>query len=138
VTLERDRNAVLFANEAFYIAFRARDMTAMQALWAQRAPIACSHPGWTTLNGRQDVLESWRGILANPQSPAVEMRQARVLLLGDAAIVTCYELIGDIVLAASNVFVREDAEWRLVHHHSSQAAALPDSEPESSGTTSVQ
>lgn len=138
MTLERDRNAVLFANEAFYIAFRARDMAAMDALWAQRAPVACSHPGWTTLNGRKAVLESWRGILANPQAPAIEMRQARPLLLGDAAIVTCYELIGDIVLAASNVFVREDEEWRMVHHHSSQAAGLPDAEPSADEPPSVQ
>ena len=47
---------VLAANEAFYEAFRQRDMAAMEALWAQHAPVTCIHPGWEALVGRADVL----------------------------------------------------------------------------------
>ena len=45
------------------------------------------------------------------------------------AIVSCIEHIGDGSLAASNVFVWEDAAWRLVHHH---AGPLDRLEPEAS------
>ena len=58
--------AVLAANAAFYSAFATRDMTAMSELWAAEAPVACTHPGWPVLLGRDDVLASWRGILENP------------------------------------------------------------------------
>ncbi|MBO0736369.1 MAG: nuclear transport factor 2 family protein, partial [Alphaproteobacteria bacterium] len=44
-----DYDAVLAANLEFYRAFAARDLAAMDVLWAQRAPVACLHPGWTAL-----------------------------------------------------------------------------------------
>ena len=41
---------------------------------------------------------------------------ARLLALGRM-------VIGAVLLVATNVFVREDDRWRMVHHH---ASALPD------------
>jgi hypothetical protein len=61
--------AILFANNAFYIAFRGRDLEAMDDLWAREAPVACIHPGWHALSGREDVMDSWEGILTNPNAP---------------------------------------------------------------------
>ena len=37
--------AVLFANEVFYEAFKARDLATMELLWAEGLPVACIHPG---------------------------------------------------------------------------------------------
>ena len=113
---DSDSAQLLFTNDAFYQAFRDRDMTAMQALWAEEQPIACLHPGWQPLIGRQDVLESWAAILANPESPEVHCRGAKVLLWGETGLVLCYESIGGQFLAASNLFAREGGAWRLVHH----------------------
>ena len=48
-----DRMALLFANEAFYAAFAGHDYAAMEALWARHAPVACIHPGWGVLEGRE-------------------------------------------------------------------------------------
>ena len=50
------QEAVLFANEAFYRAFAERDIAAMEQLWAQAAPVACIHPGWSPVVGRERVL----------------------------------------------------------------------------------
>ncbi len=58
------RDAVLFANEAFYRAFADRDIAAMEEIWASEAPVACIHPGWSPVIGRERVLASWRAILA--------------------------------------------------------------------------
>src|SRR5215468_8451467 len=66
-----EREALLFANEAFYQAFADRDIAAMEAAWASDGPIACIHPGWPPLAGREAVIESWRRILANDESPQV-------------------------------------------------------------------
>lgn len=116
--------AVLAANEAFYRAFNERDMAAMAELWASETPVACTHPGWPVLTGRDDVLASWRGILENPAAPAVEIHDALVHRVGDAALVFCRELIDGNALEATNVFVYEGGAWRIAHHHAGPVAML--------------
>ena len=125
-----DIEAVLFANEAFYLAFNNRDFEAMAEVWAKAEPLACIHPGWPALTGRQQVLESWRGILANPQSPTIRCRGARALLLGELALVLCYEDLSGAVLAASNLFRRQGRTWGLIHHQASPCHASPPDAPE--------
>ncbi|HEY1956285.1 MAG TPA: nuclear transport factor 2 family protein [Polyangiaceae bacterium] len=116
---------VLARNEAFYDAFNARDMDAMDHLWAEQAPVVCLHPGSAALHGRSQVIRSWHSILASESAPNVTIDGARVVMLGETAMVLCYERVTDrdsgtgAVLAATNVFVRESGAWRLVHHHAS-------------------
>jgi ketosteroid isomerase-like protein len=121
---------ILFANEAFYLAFETKDMAAMDALWACEAPVACTHPGWPSLSGREQVMQSWAAILANPETRGVAMRGARAHRCGEAAFVTCYEMIGESLLAATNVFVREDGRWKLVHHQAGPCNLPPADLPE--------
>ena len=120
-----DTAELLFANETFYHAFRSRDLAAMEALWAQHAPIACVHPGWHALNTREAVMESWEGILSNPEAPAIDCRGARGYLVGNLGIVICYEIIRGSVLTATNIFLREDGTWRMVHHHAGPCGTPP-------------
>jgi hypothetical protein len=117
-TSSEDVAAVLRANEAFYAAFVARDMGAMEGVWSARAEITCIHPGWNVLAGREAVLESWEAILANPEQPRIVAGGAQAQMLEEVAVVICRELVGGAPLAATNVFVREDGRWRLVHHQS--------------------
>ena len=84
-----DSDAVLAANLEFYRAFTARDLAAMNALWARRAPVACLHPGWTALNDRDAIIQSWEGILSNPDAPRVACFDEQVFLYGDVALVLC-------------------------------------------------
>jgi ketosteroid isomerase-like protein len=112
---------VLEANEAFYRAFAARDVDAMDEAWAREAPVACIHPGWDALDGRTEVLASFRAILESGSAPQVRCTLAQAHLLGDAAFVTCHEVLEGAVLVATNVFVREAGGWRICHH---QAAPL--------------
>lgn len=113
-----DEQQLLAANAAFYAAFAARDMGAMEALWASGVEVTCVHPGWNILSGREAVLESWEAILANPVQPRIVSAGASVRLIGGTAIVTCRELVATTPLTATNVFVRERDQWRLVHHQS--------------------
>ena len=120
-----ERTALLFANEAFYRAFADRDMAAMAELWSERTPVACIHPGWGVLEGRDKVLDSWAAILANPDSPAITCHDATAIVLGDSGFVICYELIDGQFLIATNVFVREGRLWKMVHHQGGPTSVRP-------------
>jgi ketosteroid isomerase-like protein len=122
-TAMTDRDAVLAANLEFYRAFGARDVAAMDTLWAHRAPVACVHPGWPALADRDEVMESWRGILSNPAAPRIACYDEQVLLYGDTALVVCEEELEGGTLIASNLFVREDDTWRIAHHQAGQLVA---------------
>ena len=118
-----DSDAVLAANLEFYRAFTTRDAEAMDALWARRAPVACVHPGWPPLADRNAVIDSWRGILASPDSPRIACYDERVLMYGETALVVCEEELAGGTLIASNWFVREDGTWRMAHHQAGQLVA---------------
>ncbi len=127
-----DQAAALAANQAFYDAFAAGDMTRMAGIWAERAPVACAHPGAPLLVGRVVVLESWASILNASQRPDIMCFRAQAHLLDAAAFVTCYERLGGrrgATLLATNVFAREDGAWRIVHHHASPAQVVPPEKP---------
>ncbi|MFL5261168.1 MAG: nuclear transport factor 2 family protein [Anaeromyxobacteraceae bacterium] len=121
---------VLDANSAFYVAFSARDIAAMEAVWASEAPVMCVHPGWDALRGRDEVMESWRAILNGPGSPEIGCSHAFAQVLGDTAIVVCREHVPGGELVATNVFVREAGSWKLVHHQASPLATETEEMPD--------
>ncbi len=118
-----DAVAVLFANEAFYQAFADRDLAAMDSVWSREAPVTCIHPGWNPLSGRDAVMDSWQAILGDANAPAITCRNPGVQLFGDLAYVVCHESLSHGFLVATNIFVREDGPWRMIHH---QAAPGPE------------
>lgn len=120
-----DTAELLFANETFYHVFRGRDLDAMDDLWARHAPVTCVHPGWQALTSREVVMESWRGILTNPEAPSVECRGAHAHFLGELGVVVCYEILGPNVLVATNLFLREDGAWRMAHHQAGPCGVPP-------------
>lgn len=122
-----EQEAVLRANGAFYDAFARGDLDAMNRLWAERAEVACIHPGWRAIVGRDAVMASWQGILEGPDPPEITCSDPRVLVHGDSAAVLCTERLPGGELVATNLFVREADEWRIVHHH---AGPAPPDQPE--------
>ncbi len=125
-----DTEAVLAANEAFYRAFRERDYHAMETLWAEELPVVCIHPGWSALTDRAAVMHSWAQILSNPLSPSIRSRNNHAFIFEDIAFVLCQEVIGGSSLMATNIFARENGEWKLIHHHAGMVAPEPEREPE--------
>jgi len=117
---------VLAANAAFYRAMRAGDLAAMDGLWARDRSVSCTHPEAPALVGRAEVMESWRLILIEGEAPDIECHDAYAIVTGATAMVLCREVLGEMELIASNAFVREDGEWRLVNHQAGwRATAAP-------------
>jgi len=121
---ERELHAALAANAAFYTAFAAGDLRAMHTIWSVSEPVLCSHPGTLPLHGRTSVMESWQAILVQP--PPIAVSEARGVAIRGVAFVTCLEHIGGEILAATNVFVWEEGQWRMAHH---QSGAIPRQKP---------
>ena len=116
---------ILFANEAFYLAFSNGDFDAMDELWAKKADVLCTHPGWSVLSGREVVMESWRAILANGQESGIECWNAEAHAYDNFALVTCHELIDGNALSVTNAFVFEDGRWLMAHHHAGPMSTPP-------------
>lgn len=121
---DSDEAAVLAANQAFYDAFAAKDYTALDAIWARSIEVASVHPLGELVIGRDEVMDVWRQIVENPQQPRVISGGATAVVVGDFAYVTCREFAGGMPIVCTNLFVREDGEWRIAHHHSSPIAIL--------------
>ncbi len=117
-----DEHELLGVNKAFYEAFRTGDLSRMDELWARSQDVAVIHPGWPAVHGREAVLESWRRIVEGPNSPDIACGDARPYKVGNAAFVICVEHLPDGDLVATNIFARENGQWRLVHH---QAGPTP-------------
>lgn len=125
-----DPDDILRLNRSFYRAFAEHDFEAMDELWADTLPVSCIHPGWQALFGRDDVMSSWRDLMNSGPGTPIVARAERVSLYRDTALVLCEEVLnGGAVLAAANLFVREDGEWRLAHHQASPFAPRQETEP---------
>ena len=107
---------LLRANQAFYEAFATRDIEAMDELWARGLPVACVHPGWPALYGREEVISSWRSILLGNAAPRVACEEPQAAVFGDSGFVVCIERIEDEALVATNYFVLQQGIWQMVHH----------------------
>ena len=114
---------ILFANEAFYTAFASGDVDAMDKLWAHEHPCACLHPGAPPLMDREEIMMSWQHILADTGVTSIEMHSAKVIASGDVALVVCIEALAGGALVATNGFILEDGQWRMILH---QAGPCPD------------
>lgn len=111
------------ANREFYAAFNRRDLEAMYAVWARSGEVTCIHPGWDVLAGPDLVLGSYAALFENPSQGRIVAGGESVAIIGEVAVVVCREFASGSPLAATNVFVRQDGAWKLVHHQAGQVMA---------------
>jgi ketosteroid isomerase-like protein len=115
------------ANAAFYRAFEALDLRAMEEVWAHGGHVRCVHPGWPMLTGWEAIRASWEAIFANTHEMRFTLTDVHVVRIGDLAWLTCTENIlsetdGRVSVTsmlATNVFEQGPDGWRMVHHHAS-------------------
>lgn len=117
---------VIAAQERFYAAHEAGDLSAMEAVWEHGDDVACTHPGWPTLHGWSSVRESWRRIFAGLATNQFICTNVSVHVEGNVAWSTVDEnLVANGMsgtIAATNVYVRRGDAWKMVNHHGSPVA----------------
>lgn len=110
-----DKNALIEANEVFYTAFAESNADQMEGIWSGQAEVTCIHPGWPPLDGMEEVMGSWRCILSAP-SPLIGISDAKAYQYENVGYVVCQEHLEPGVLIATNIFLLENGNWKLVHH----------------------
>jgi ketosteroid isomerase-like protein len=126
-TPETVLETVRVANAEFYDAIEACAMDRMEAVWSHDDNVRCVHPGWGLLVGWERVRESWERVFEGEPQMRVTPTGVYAFANGDLAWVTCVENISvfqdgsfdSVQAAATNLFIRRDARWLMVHHHAS-------------------
>jgi ketosteroid isomerase-like protein len=124
--MSADLAALEFANDAFYQAFSAADLDAMEAVWAEQPNVFCIHPGWPPITNRAEVMASWEEILSAAGPIPVSCVAPKATIFGDVGLVCCYERFANQHLVASNLFIRAGDRWRMTHHHAGSLARVPE------------
>ncbi len=123
--LETDEDEVLRVNRSFYEALQTHDLPRMEDLWVQEGWVVCLHPGWEILVGWEDVHNSWLEIFRSTAQMMIAISRPLVHVAGDTAWVSCLENVTTTnaedfttaVIEATNIFLRREGRWRMVHHH---------------------
>jgi len=125
-----DAEALQAANAAFYAALSARDMRAMEAVWARdSAPLTITPAGTSLAVGWEAVRRSYEEVFGRYAELSVAMAAPEVRIAPGGALVVGVEAVrgrlatGEAVSFAvfgTNVFERRDGRWLLVHHHGSR------------------
>lgn len=119
---DSDKSRVLVANAAFYAAFRAGDLQAMEIVWSRRRAVSVFHPNARGIEGHGAVMRSWEAILLDGGSCNILPVDPVVIMSGKSAMVICEEHVGETRMIATNLFALEPGGWFMVHH---QATRLP-------------
>jgi ketosteroid isomerase-like protein len=130
-----ENDAVYEANERFYRALEQADLELMSAVWLHADWVKCVHPGWDLIVGWEPVRESWQRIFDGSTRMRVAATDVEIKVEGDFALVSCYEVLAIFLdssrppvsarTTATNLFQRVRGEWRMIHHHASQAPNAP-------------
>jgi ketosteroid isomerase-like protein len=133
--LETDEEEVLTANRRFYAALQKLDMPLMVQVWLHADWVKCLHPGWDLLVGWDEVQEGWEDIFHSTDQMMISISRALVHVAENVAWVCCLENVttarkndfSAAVVEATNIFLRREGRWLLVHHHTTPVVRpMPD------------
>lgn len=126
--LTRELRRVEAVNQAFYDAYRDRDIEAMSRVWLPSPHARCVHPSWELVVGWTDIRESWAELFRSLEHADFQLEDVHIEVAGRIAWVnqlayaTLHTDEGEVISAASiatNLFEVSEGEWRMILHHSS-------------------
>jgi ketosteroid isomerase-like protein len=131
------------AENAFYEALERRDLDAMMAVWAEDEEVLCVHPMGPRLTGQDQVRESWARIFAAEGPVRVHVsHQVAIsgMMIAVHSVQENFALEGEprggqgrdappAPIAATNVYLRTAAGWRMIVHHASPAPGQAEPPP---------
>jgi hypothetical protein len=111
---------------AFYAAFETLDIALMGAVWSEQPSPVCVHPGGDLLQGRSEVLRSWREVLTGAECPELHYRVIQRTTTEGLAVHLVEELIRPSRsreepnrILATNLYRQSAEGWRMTAHHAS-------------------
>jgi ketosteroid isomerase-like protein len=116
----------------FYDAFANSDIEAMDRVWSNDSHVRCVHPGFSSLEGRESVMNSWRMMFSGggKNKFAIEPERVQIEICGATAICSCVEKTeGGGELEALNIYKREDGSWRMTLHMAGPVVVQPGTNP---------
>jgi ketosteroid isomerase-like protein len=124
------------AEDAFYDAIDDRSLDAMMGVWEHSDDIACLLPMQPLAQGRNQLLQTWKGLLEGDFSLEIQVHHIRWLELGDVAVHYCQEvarIAGQTQpqppVHATNVYRKGGDGWHLILHQNSPAPPPPGMAP---------
>jgi uncharacterized protein (TIGR02246 family) len=125
-----DNDLVLEVNTRFYKALGTRDLELMGTVFVHDDRAGCMHPGWVMLKGWEAIRQSWENVFDPRDQLEIKLHNLTVELEGDAAWVTCIQELIYInrepvmmnVSVSTNIFEKNESQWKMVIH---QASPMP-------------
>lgn len=107
---------------AFYEAFRAGDVAAMQQIWSPSADCVCVHPARPPLTGANAVLQSWEDILGGSGGVEVRFECQSRMRAERLAVHMGIEIIGSqdkppALVTVTHIYELTEEGWKLRVHH---------------------
>jgi ketosteroid isomerase-like protein len=125
------------ASARFYSALERMtdgDVAPLADIWSHSATVTTMHPIGGRQTGWDEVRGSFQGVADLASSGQVELRDQSIQVAGDMAYEVGIEY-GQATLAGervtiehrvTNVYRREDGQWKIVHHHTDLSPAMLD------------
>lgn len=124
------------AETAFYEAIEAGHLDDVMHIWADDDEITCTLPGGRRLVGHDAIRAGWQELFSRGRRLLIRISRAvhwAGPMLAVHSVVETLQVDGETVdtpIAATNVFVRNGAGWRLLVHHASPLQAGEPDAPE--------
>ena len=116
------------ASERFYSALEAMangDASSMANIWSHEDDVTTMHPIGGREEGWDAVRGSWEGVASASADGTVACTDQVIRVIGNSAYELCTEsaswtFAGEPISLegrATNVYRKEQGEWKVVHHH---------------------
>ncbi|MBM3267335.1 MAG: nuclear transport factor 2 family protein [Candidatus Sericytochromatia bacterium] len=115
------------ANAAYYRALENRDVEALARVWSRLDDVKCVHPGWRLLRGWPAIKASYKRRFDEVAFQKFGVEDQFIEVYGDLGVVAMTEVClaqvqgvtTEARYQATNLFRREQGDWRLFLHHAS-------------------
>lgn len=98
--------------------------------WDQTDRITTGHPSGEWSQGWDEIRATWEVFagFGRHDRGGSQIRSLKAHVYGDVAYTTCLFMaskgFGGETLACTNVFVKKDGAWKVVHHHADKSPAM--------------
>ena len=126
---DKETEAVRAAADEFYLALNSMfigELGPMKRIWSHEDDVTYMGPGGGFRVGWKQVLADWEKQAALKLGGKVEPKDMRITVGRDLAITSNYEIgrnvtadgqSQNVTIRATNLFRKEDGNWKMIGHH---------------------